>query len=77
MTLKHGQDYQTWYELLDPEQGIFHEKLEYHSLKKDLSTEKKKKKLKVFVKSEKTSITSLENVQKWKTVVYSLSTWLT
>ena len=67
--------HQTWYELLDPKQSYDHTKVDTLPLNSVRQTAN----VEVFVKSQNTSIISLEYVQKWKEVVYSLSplTYLT
>ena len=47
VTLKYGQGNQTWFELLDPEQGYNHAKFERHPLK----SVHQKAEVKVFVNS--------------------------
>ena len=54
MTLKLGQDHQTWYDLLDPKQGFDHAKFE----RPPLHSVSQKANIKVFVKSENISIIS-------------------
>ena len=61
------------YELQDPEQGYTHTKFE----RPTLNSIHQKTNTEAFIKSENTSIISLECVQKWKTVVYLLFSWLT
>ena len=66
-----GQGHQTWDELVDPSYNHAHfEKLPSNSVRQKANIE-------VFVKLENRSILSPEDVQKWKTAVYSLSMWLT
>ena len=65
VTLKQGHGHQTWYELLDPKQGYYCAQFERP---KTVSAKKP------ILSNQKTSIISLEYVQKWKTVLYSLST---
>ena len=72
MTLNDSQDHHTWYDLLDPEQGYNHAKFE----QPPLNSVCQKANIKVFIKSENTSIISLGYVQRCKIVVYLLSTWL-
>ena len=67
------QDHQTWYILLDAGQGYNHAKFK----RPPLNNFPPKANVKVFVESENKSIISLEYVQKWKNMVYSLSTWFT
>ena len=67
------EGYQTWYELINTKQGINHAKFETAPL----NSVSQKVNVKVFVRSENMLITSLHCVQKWKIVLYSLSTWLT
>ena len=73
MTLKYrrGQGNQTWYELLEPEQGYNHAKFE----RSPSNNVCQNANINAFVKSENIHH-SLENVQLWKTVVYSLSPYL-
>ena len=59
--------------LLDPEQDYNHTKFE----RPPFNSVCQKANIKNFVNSENMSIISPEYVQKWKIVVYSLSTWLT
>ena len=72
VTVKQDDDHETWYTLLDPKQGYNHSKFE-----RPLKIVRQKANVKVLVQAENTSIISNEYVQKWKIVVYSLSTWLT
>ena len=65
--------WQIWYDLLNPDQGYDHAKFERNSM----NSVHQKANIKVLVKSEKMSIISLEYVQKWKIMVYTLSTYLT
>ena len=63
---------QTWYKLVDSKQDFNHTKYE-----RPLKSVRQKATVKVFVKSENMSITSLKYVQKCKIVACLLSTWLT
>ena len=75
MILKYGQGKKNWYELLDHEQTFIYNHTKFE--RPPLNSVRQKANIEVFVKSEDMSIISLEYVQKWKIVVYSLSTWLT
>ena len=70
VTLKQGHRHQTWYELQDLEQGYNHSKFDRYPV----NSVHQNVNVKDFVKSENTSVISLECVQKVKIVVYSLST---
>ena len=59
---KKGQGYQTWYYLLDLKQGYNYAKFE----RLPLNSFRQKAEVEVLVKSENTSIISLEYVQKRK-----------
>ena len=73
VTLKKGQGQQTWYELVDPKQGI-----NYAMFKRpSLNTVCEKANVKVTVRLENTSVISLEYAQKWKVVVHTFSPSLT
>ena len=58
--LKYGQGYQTWYKLLEPEQGYNHAKFE----RLPLNSVRQKANIKFFCQKQKknTSIISLEYV---------------
>ena len=71
MTLKQGQDHQTWYELVNTKQGYNDAKLK----KTNLNSIHENTNYQVFVKSGNMSIISLVYVQKWKIVVYFWPAW--
>ena len=72
--LKYGQGHWKCYEQVKINQHYHHAKLKRPPLNISL---RQKANIKVFVKLGNTPIISLEYVQKWKIVVYLLSTWLT
>ena len=63
--MKQGEGHQTWYELVNPKQGYNHAKFERPSL----NSVHQKVNVNGFVKSENTSVISLEYVHKWKMLV--------
>ena len=66
MTLKQGKHYQTWYELVDPEQDYNNAKFE----RPPLHSVRQKANLKVLVKSGDMSIIYLKYVRKSEIVVF-------
>ena len=73
MTLKQGKGQQTWYALVEPNQGYNNGKFEQPHLNSVCN----KANNKVFVKSGNPSIISLEYVWKSNIVVYSRPAWCT